>query len=171
MTSNNFDTSTSDIEDNNYIIRETNTTFNLHIETIFNIKLLTIITLCYIPIVILDLYYATNDTSCVNQNTNIAFTLTDYLIVDSLYGLALLLYLPVIIFIIDIRNVTERQVFCCISLFRTLILFLLTIIGTYIFWGLMDNTECKKNIYYYNCIAIVIRFIIAILFIGFNITH
>jgi len=165
---NTIETYNSDIESN---IREP-----IHIshnrgdiETIFSIKLLICITIFYVSIVILDIYYALYDDSCVNQPINSSITLYTYLLIDAIYGLSLVLFLPIILFVLDLDNEYERQTFCAISLFRTLIIFVLTSIGTYMFWGLMDNNECKKSVYYYMFISLIIRYIFGLLFMGLNI--
>ena len=166
-------TSDSDIESNNYIIREptiTNTTDISLFQYIFSIKLLIIITILYIPISILDLYYL-NDSSCVEQNTDSYFNLYVYLFIDSIYGFALLLFLPIILFIIDLDNQIEQQVFYTISLLRIFTIFIWTIMGTCIFWVLMDNKKCNQNIYYYVYITLIIRYIFGIVFIGIHIEN
>ena len=63
----------------------------------------------------------------------------------------------------------EKQIFNLITLFRTLIILVWTTIGTYIFWGLMDNNKCEKTIYYYMLVSIIIRYIFGILFLGITI--
>ena len=156
----------SDIESNNIrgpVATEENS------ESIFSIKLLTIITILYIPIVILDFYYTLTDDSCVNNHINDSLKLSTYLVIDSLYGLSLVLLLPIILWIIDLDNEEERQVFCSISLFRTLFILVWTSMGSYIFWRVTNNFECEKNIYYYMVGGLIVRYIFGILFIGINI--
>ena len=162
------DTYNSDIESN---IREPIPVSHnrTQIETIFSIKLLIGISIFYASFVIFDIYYALYDESCVNQTINASITLYTYLLIDAIYGLALILFLPIILFVIDLDNEYERQIFCFISLFRTIIIFVLTTIGTYIFWGLMNNKECEKSIYYYMFVSLIIHYIFGILFIGLNI--
>ena len=139
------------------------------IETIFSIKLLIGISIFYASIVIFDIYYALYDESCVNQTINASITLYTYLIIDAIYGLGLILFLPIILFVIDLDNEYERQIFCLVSLFRTLIILSWTTMGTYMFWGLMNNKECEKSIYYYMFISLIVRYIFGFLFMGLNI--
>jgi len=142
-------------------------TYNrIGIQNLFSIKLLIGITIFYIPIVILDIYYALCDDSCVNQYMDASFTLYTYLLIDAIYGVLLVIFLPIIIFIIDLDDEHERQSFCLLSIYRTLVIFAWTVIGSYMFWGLMDNTKCEKSIYYYMFVSLIIRYIIGVLFIG-----
>jgi hypothetical protein len=163
-----YDTSySSDIETN---IRDPiQVTHNrTEIESIFSMKLLISISIFYPSVVIFDIYYALYDMSCVNQNNNnMDITLYTYLLIDAIYGLGLILFLPIILFIIDLDNPYERRIFWFISLFRTIFIFVWTTIGTYIFWGL--DKECEKSIYYYMFVSLIVRYIFGLLFIGLNI--
>jgi hypothetical protein len=161
-------TNTSDIEENSYVIREPTATYDVKLEIIFSKRILTILTILYIPFIILDFYYVNTDNSCIQQNTNYFIVLYDYLLVDAIYGISLLLFLPIILFIIDLDNEIEKQVFQVISLFRTFFILLWTSIAAYIFWGIMDNTKCDKNIYYYFYIGLIIRYIFGLLFMALN---
>jgi len=136
---------------------------------IFSTKLLIIITIFYMSIVIFDIYYALYDDTCVNQRINSSITLYIYLLIDAIYGISLAMFLPVILFIFDLDNEGEKLIFNLITLFRTLIILVWTTIGTYIFWGLMDNNKCEKTIYYYMLVSIIIRYIFGILFLGITI--
>jgi hypothetical protein len=158
----------SDIESSDCIEREPALVSDnrTETETIFSIKLLTIITILYIPIVILDFYYLFNDDSCVNNHINDSLKLSTYLVIDAIYGLTLVLFIPIILCIIDLDNGVERQAFCSISLFRTLFIFVWTSMGSYI---LTNTNECEKSIYYYMIVSLIIRYIFGILFIGINI--
>ena len=132
---------------------------------IFSTKLLISITIFYMSIVIFDIYYALYDDTCVNQRINLYI----YLLIDAIYGISLAMFLPVILFIFDLDNEGEKQIFNLITLFRTLIILVWTTMGTYIFWGLMDNNKCEKTIYYYMLVSIIIRYIFGILFLGITI--
>ena len=165
---NTIETYNSDIESN---IR--NTIHVSHNRTdicdIFSTKLLISITIFYMSIVIFDIYYALYDDTCVNQRINSSITLYIYLLIDAIYGISLAMFLPVILFIFDLDNEGEKQIFNLITLFRTLIILVWTTMGTYIFWGLMDNNKCEKTIYYYMLVSIIIRYIFGILFLGITI--
>ena len=163
-----IETDNSDIESGDYIEREPDPVSDNRTETesVYSIKLLTIITILYIPIVILDFYYTLTDDSCVNNHINGSFKLSTYLLIDATYGLSLVLFMPIILWIIDLENEVGRQSFCSISLFRTLFIFVWTSMGSYI---LTNINECEKSIYYYMVVSLIIRYIFGILFIGVNI--
>ena len=136
---------------------------------IFSTKLLISITIFYMSIVTLDIYYALYDDTCVNQQINSSITLYVYLLIDAIYGISLVLFLPIILFIFDLDNEGEKLIFNLITLFRTLIILVWTTMGTCIFWGLMDNTKCEKSIYYYMIVSIIIRYIFGLLFLGITV--
>ena len=137
------------------------------IESIFSVKLLISISIFYPSIVIFNIYYALYDNSCVNQDVNINITLYSYLLIDAIYGLGLILYLPVVLFIINLDDEYERHIFFIISIFRTIFIFVWTSIGSYIFCELVK--ECEKSIYYYMFVSLIVRYIFGVLFIGLNI--
>jgi len=139
-------------------------------ETMFSIKVLVSITILYIPIVILNMYFCYNDKSCI-LNKDISISLQTYLFIDSIYGIGLVMFLPIVLYIIDLDNKIERQMFCFVSLVRTIFILTWTTVGSYIFWGLTDNTECNQNIYYYIYSSLIIRYMFGILFIGLDIEH
>ena len=136
---------------------------------IFSTKLLISITIFYMSIVTLDIYYALYDETCVNQRINSSITLYVYLLLDAIYGISLVMFLPIILFVFDLDNEGEKLIFNLITLFRALIILVLTTMATCIFWGLMDNTKCEKSIYYYMIVSIIIRYIFGLLFLGITI--
>lgn len=129
----------------------------------YNKKILIGITLLYTLILSLNIYFMNNDNSCVTQTTNILIQLYDFLFVDAMYGITLLLLLPVILCIIDLDNELERELFTIIAALRFLFLLSWTSFGSYIFWFMVDNSKCNDNIYYYVVISIIIRYVICIL--------
>jgi hypothetical protein len=114
------------------------------------------------------MYFCYNDKSCI-LNKDISISLQTYLFIDSIYGIGLVMFLPIVLYIIDLDNKIERQMFCFVSLVRTIFILTWTTVGSYIFWGLTDNTECNQNIYYYIYSSLIIRYMFGILFIGLNI--
>jgi hypothetical protein len=124
-----------------------------------------IIILFNIPICVTELYYAFTDNSCVHVTSKeLIINLYTYLLVDGIYGLIITIICSTYIcFFIDIDNLeldgVKKIIINTIS--AILILFNLswTFIGAIVFWNLIDDYNCNKNIYSFVFAELVIKII------------
>jgi len=81
----------------------------------------------YFHLTFYDLYYAYNDNSCVSEPAGkLAIYLKDYLLIGGWINASILIMLRIIIAIINIFSI------------------ILNIFGAFIFWSLMDTSDCNK---------------------------
>ena len=130
-----------------------------------NISLFIIVSILYFPISVLNFYFAKNDDSCVQQDFGDYFKLYHYFIVDGVYGLSLVAILFVVLFVVKLDYSGDDASFHLFTAVRCIVTLILTSVGAYIFWGLMNNSLCNHKIYYYTNISLIIRFIFGIMFI------
>lgn len=155
----------NDIESNGSKYKlATENTNTIHSNTNFlGIKIIAMILIlvCWLPIIICDIYYAYNDNSCVNSHVDkININLKQYLQVS---GLSLGCF--AFIFIIYILSLNENLshislgLFVILFYFFIMFLFAWDIIGGVIFWGYMDNSLCSNGIYNYVFASLIIKYI------------
>jgi hypothetical protein len=114
-----------------------------------------------LPFIICNLYYAYNDESCVTINSDkFNINLKTYLAVDGIVvGIALLgIILAAFCFIKKEPNNDNG----CLTIFGNFVTgfgIAWTIIGSIIFWGLIDNKKCDKSVYNYVFAQLVIKII------------
>ena len=134
-----------------------------------NTNLFIVVSILYPIISILDIYFVINDESCVHQTIGLFFNikLYHYFILDSVYGICLITFLIIILCAIDfdIDNVVVYKTFYLFSLVRCILGLILTSVGTYIFWGLMDTNRCNHPVYYYTYVSLIIRYIFGIMIV------
>ena len=130
-----------------------------------NISLFIIVSILYFPISVLNFYFSKNDDSCVQQDFGDYFKLYHYFIVDGVYGLCLVVVLFVLLVVVKLDYSGHVATIHLFTAVRCIISLILTSVGAYIFWGLMDNSLCNNKMYYYTNISLIIRFIFGIMFI------
>ena len=122
-----------------------------------------IILLILAPLSVADLYYAYTDDSCVHQSAgNLNVNLFTYLAVDGILGGVGIIGLSLYVCLMGQNTSSEFCKGCCMMLMITLCsLFTLawTIVGSIIFWSLIDNEECSKGIYNYVFALLIIRYV------------
>jgi hypothetical protein len=122
-----------------------------------------IILLILAPLSVADLYYAYTDDSCVHQSAgNLNVNLFTYLAVDGILGGAGIIGLSLYICLMGENTSSEYCKGCCMLSMITLCgLFTLawTIVGSIIFWSLIDNEECSKGVYNYVFALLIIRYV------------
>jgi hypothetical protein len=122
-----------------------------------------IILLILAPLSVADLYYAYTDDSCVHQSAgNLNVNLFTYLAVDGILGGAGIIGLSLYICLMGENTSSEYCKGCCMVSMLTLCgLFTLawTIVGSIIFWSLIDNEECSKGVYNYVFALLIIRYV------------
>ncbi len=119
-----------------------------------------------VPLIVTDLYYAYNDTSCVNQPAGqLSINLKDYLLVEGWIGVIvngfILLILNYLFLkydgLIDMTCILVISSICHMIL--TFFDIIWNIIGALIFWNLIDTSKCDKGIYNYVFTTLIIKLI------------
>lgn len=105
------------------------------------------------PFIVCDLYYAYNDTSCVNNvitNYNISFTLATWLKVNGWILVSIVsicLILGIVICCSPTVGVILGSLFALIIGFMGVFNLIWIIIGSIMFWGDLDKTKlCNKGL-------------------------
>lgn len=115
------------------------------------------------PLSIASLYYAYTDESCVHESAGkLEVNLFTYLAVDGILGGAGIILLSSLICCLGSESYINMMKSCCGAfLFIILQLFQLawTIVGSVIFWKLIDNKTCDKGIYNYVFALLIIKYI------------
>jgi hypothetical protein len=127
--------------------------------------LFVFVSLLFSPIMICDLYYGYNDSTCAtNPAQPLNINLRDFLIVSGYLALGeivLMIYMcwmiinnPDSVFtgFVQITG-TILIYFCC------LFAIVWSIIGGIIFWGYMDNTTCSSSVFNYVFASLIIRYV------------
>jgi len=146
----------NDIESGNKISEEFNfkTKQNNYCNKITLILFLTIFTL---PIPFFDLYYGYNDNTCVNEKAGkLSINLKDYLLV---YGWVEICFIGIIIFNLFLNNLNCFKYFNCLTNLIEIFIMIWNIIGSIIFWSLIDNNKCSKTVYNYVFITLILKLI------------
>jgi hypothetical protein len=125
---------------------------------------ITFTTLLYIPLPITSLYYAYTDNSCVHEKAGkLSINLFNYLAVDGILGimgvcvaLIMLHYLGPDGYINAMKSGCGFILLCISWLFSVI----WTIIGSFVFWDLMDNNKCNKGIYNYVFALLIIHYVL-----------
>lgn len=127
--------------------------------------------ICFIlPFIIIDLYIAYTDKTCVNEYpSKLKISISIYLQVNSyLLLLVLLFYIPIIYKKIEIHTcnkIIKTLIYLTMYVFR-IIIFGWNILGGIIFWGyVVENCNCSIIIFNYLYITFVARLLIIILLI------
>ena len=129
---------------------------------------LFVILILVFPLSFCDLYFAVNDNSCVNLPAGkLAITMQTFLLVNGIYSFIMFGIVSVVICCANLERLEESVGFKFISMiFETVIkLFSMAwiIIGSIIFWHLMDSSKCSDTTYNYLFASLVIRIVSSIL--------
>lgn len=143
--------------------------------TLVIIKVIVVLfMMCFVmPFIILDLYFAYTDTSCVNIYPNkLKITLSIYLQVNSYMMIIAMTTQTLLIFDkIKIYNYSEiiQIVFGLFMIVSRIAILGWNIIGALIFWGfIIENGGCSVIIYNYLFASFVIRILVIALLIANN---
>jgi hypothetical protein len=130
--------SASDLESGNKLVSTLTGTTNVKDSSVSWIKLFMIflITLFSFPIIFCDLYFANNDTTCVNQKFDkLNVNMYDYLMVSGIYsGSTLFIIICYILY-------------CDFSKFNVGTLFLFSILEFITPTGKKNETKCSYDLY------------------------
>lgn len=137
------------------------------------IKMIVILfMICFVlPFVIVDLYFAYNDKSCVNLYPNkLKISLSVYLQVNSYMMIMFMIIQTLVIFkkinIYKYNEIIKTIFMLLIFVFRILICGW-NIIGAFIFWGYVaEKGDCSVIIYNYLFASFVIRILVIALLIA-----
>lgn len=132
--------------------------FQAKLVALFMILLFVIL---YSEFIICDIYFGLSDTSCARQKVSrMSIDLRTFLLVR---GFLLLGYMCEIFFSIPL--ICTKTLLCCgcfqLSIFILIALFLTAwnIVGSVLFWGYMDTSQCSNEIYQYTFASLIIMLI------------
>jgi hypothetical protein len=148
----------------NILQEERANTSNKCFETCY-VKFLGIIFILLLlaPLTIADLYYAYTDESCVHQSAGkLNVNLFTFLAVDGILGGVVIIGFS--LFTCSMREDFSLEIwkeYCVLSIKPLISLFTLawTIVGSIIFWSLIDNEECSKEVYNYVFALLIIKYV------------
>ena len=148
----------------NILQEETSNTSNKWFETCC-VKFLGIIFILFLlaPLSVADLYYAYTDESCVHQSAGkLNVNLFTFLAVDGILGCVVIIGFS--LFICSMKEDFSLEIWkgcCALSIITLISLFTLawTIVGSIIFWSLIDNEECSKEVYNYVFALLIIKYV------------
>jgi hypothetical protein len=148
----------------NILQEERANTSNKCFETCY-VKFLGIIFILLLlaPLTIADLYYAYTDESCVHQSAGkLHVNLFTFLAVDGILGGVVIIGFS--LFTCSMRADFSLEIwkgYCVLSIITLISLFTLawTIVGSIIFWSLIDNEECSKEVYNYVFALLIIKYV------------
>ena len=161
----NLDTTLNEIRDLTNILREERENTSNKFFEIVCIKFVGIIFILLLlaPLSVADLYYAYTDETCVHKSAGkLNVNLFTYLAVDGILGGVGIIGLSLYICLMGENTSSEYCKGCCMLSMLTLCgLFTLawTIVGSIIFWSLIDNEECSKGVYNYVFALLIIRYV------------
>lgn len=124
------------------------------------------ITLFSFPIIFCDLYFANNDTTCVNQKFDkLNVNMYDYLMVSGIYSGSTLFIIICYILYCDLTKFNNDTLFLfsIIEFINKLFISSWTIAGGVIFWHFMDNGSCSNKVYNYLFASLVIKLVCILL--------
>lgn len=124
------------------------------------------------PITFCDLYYAYNDSTCVNEPAGrLEINLYNYLMVNGWISICFIIILTIMIIFYNPNTTNDQSFFTLcgggiITILSTLLSIfglIWNIFGAIIFWGLMDTSKCSDSIYNYVFASLIIKFVIIII--------
>lgn len=172
-------TETNDFDD----IRIPKTTFNDEKQKLINLQnvkrkkmntiikvIMFIICMLFIfPFACCDLYFGYEDTSCVNEPAGkLSINLKDYLVVCGWCQITTLAIINIVLCFCDIdpninkydtNDVIIYLVSRTIYILYSLFIISWNIVGSIIFWSLMDTSNCSNSIYNYVFASLIIKII------------
>lgn len=115
------------------------------------------------PLTIASLYYAYTDDSCVHESAGqLEVNLFTYLAVDGIVGGAGIIILSTLSCSLGPDVYVNMIKSCCgafIVIIASLFQLAWTIVGSVIFWKLIDNKICDKGIYNYVFALLIIKYV------------
>jgi hypothetical protein len=121
------------------------------------------------PISFCDLYYGYNDNTCVNEPAGkLSINLKDYLLISGWLSMSIITIITIGLYFMDFKPYGNNgDIYTCLLCGCTFLSFVISsfvliwdIIGAVIFWELMDDSKCSKDVYNYVFISLVIKLIL-----------
>jgi hypothetical protein len=138
------------------------------VKTLYRSCIYIFVILSIFPLTICDLYFGYNDTTCIHLKAGkLLVNLSTILKVDGILNIIFFITISFILCIInDIRKIKNKYlilnfIFKVISMFHIA----WSVLGSVIFWGLIDNNKCDVFIYNYIYAKFILVFIINIIII------
>lgn len=173
LNTNNINVNLHDLEGGISYINMESSTNDSKIFFCVKISVLFIIIIFALPLAICDLYFAYNDSTCVNEPAGrLAINLHDYLLVYGWLSICLIIIIMLfVIFFVDLRQENNQSLcFICgggiimiVTTTTRIFALIWNIFGAIIFWGLMDTSNCSNTIYNYVFASLIIKFVSAII--------
>ena len=137
---------------------------NVKINCCVKISCILLILVFTLPLVITELYYAYTDESCVHQKAGkLHINLFTYLAVNGILGCAGIILISLKICFIDNHIFITCFKTGCFNLIlnmSSIFIVLWTVIGSVIFWSLINNKECSDGIYTFIFIMFILRYLL-----------
>lgn len=130
------------------------------------LSLLFFMILFGLPIPFFDLYYAHTDDSCVTeQASKLAIDLKDYLLVSGWLFIVIIALVSIATCIVK-QSEMDEEFFGCVKCYLIPIRifnFAWHIVGSIIFWELMNTSNCSNSIYNYVFATLVIKLVASVI--------
>ena len=129
---------------------------------------ITVIIMCYVPMIVCDLYIAYNDNTCINiYSKNLHINMKSYLLVSSYSAITgLLLTISTICCLLDMENKNNFVLFTIyiITFIANIYGTVWHVLGCVIFWGTTySKGKCELNVEIYLFISLIIKLLIKLL--------
>jgi hypothetical protein len=159
----NIQTNTDTIIPKSILIKN-NEVDNVKIDCCVKISCILLNLVITLPLVITELYYAYTDESCVHQKAGkLHINLFTYLAVNGILGCAGTILVSLNICFIDHHIYITCFKTGCLNLIlivSSIFNILWTVIGSVIFWNLINNKECSEGIYNFIFITLIVRYLL-----------
>jgi len=128
------------------------------------ISFVLLILLFNLPLVIADVYYAYTDNSCIyKQVERLSINLFIYLAVCGIFGGIIICFTLLLVFCFKLDHtltIMKTPTWTTLSVFSSLFGLIWTIIGSVLFWELINTQECDNSLLHYVFVQLIIKFII-----------
>jgi hypothetical protein len=128
-----------------------------------SISIILIILLITIPLVIIDLYYAFSDHSCLKHSTIPVINLFIYLLISGIYTTGEVIMMFITLYT-SCKKIDNIKTIIHIKLYTTIFGFVWTLIGAVMFWKSFDyHNSCDNGIYKYLFVQIIIKCVLTVI--------
>lgn len=130
--------------------------FNENISATVRKQLSLVVSLFYLPTIILNIHYIENDDSCLHNNPFVNINLHTFLLVDTI-GSILTASIFILFILYNIKNNILEWVYNIYVYVYFVYLFIWLIVGSVIFWVFTDRHNCNEGIYTYLFVLLVLK--------------
>ena len=115
-----------------------------------------------LPLIICDIYFAINDDTCLHNKINkLQINMYDYLFVSGIWGIIILMSCSLIKYYIIRQNYDEDNMLITFILYSSLSNKIFStawvILGSVMFWSILDTNNCSSTIYNYLFASMIIK--------------